>query len=211
MLESQPDIEAILLVGSTAFTKKLSDWDDFDVQVFTRDQPEDRHYYEIINDGGSRHYLLGAHYFRLDKLHTPLTNVLQQKDVQVLFGKEEALRHLFVERPRRIEPIPHQIQNFKENYENYFMLLVDLFFILKRYEARNRRDATKPRLCRDAMKTIARHYYEFYGVSRPVRDRVRWRTLLAEIIQFLEERRFEDVCRNKDFVRTGIDLMSQYV
>jgi hypothetical protein len=166
-------------------------------------------YYEIINDGG-RHYLLGAHYFHLDKLQNPPKNVLQQKDVQILYGEEEALRHLFVKRPRRIEPIPHQIQNFKENYENYFMLLVDLFFILKRYEARGRRDATKPRLCRDAMRTVARHYYEFYGVSRPIRDRVRWRTLLAEIIQFLEERKFEDICRDKKFVRTAIDLMSQY-
>jgi hypothetical protein len=178
--------------------------------VYTRDQPKVRHYYELINDG-RRHYLLGAHYFRLDMLQTPPTNVLQQKDVQILFGEEEALRHLFVKRPRRIEPIPHQIQNFKENYENYFMLLVDLFFILKRHEARGRRDATKPRLCRDAMRTIARHYYEFYGVSRQIPDRVRWRSLLAEIIQLLEERKFEDMSHNnKEFVRTAIDLMSRY-
>ncbi len=206
---SRRDIEAILLVGSTAFAKNLADWDDFDVQVYTREQPRVREYYEIIEDGGS-HYLLGARYFRLDRLNTPPASVLQQKDVQILFGKEEALRHLFANRPRRIEPIPHAIRNFKENYENCFMLLVDLFFILKRYEARGRRDATKPRLCRDAMRTIARHYYGFYGVSRPIPDRVRWRRLLAETIQLLEERKFETICRNRKLVRTAIDLMSQH-
>ena len=208
MLDPRDDIEAIVLIGSTAFSRTLADWDDFDVRVYTSDPPKAWPYYEILDDAG-KHYFLSVFYYHLDRLETPIRSALDQKDVQLLYGKERVLRHVFVDRPRRIEPLPHRIQNFKENYENYFMLLVDLFFILKRYEARGRRDATKPRLCRDAIRTIARHYYEFYGISRPIRDRVRWKRLLAEVIQLLEERKFEDMCRNKMLISRSIRLMKE--
>src|SRR5439155_12516712 len=121
-----------------------------------------------------------------------------------------SLSHLFVKKPRRIEPIPHQIANFKEQYENYFKLVVDIFFILNRYEARGRREATKPRLARDALRTVARHYYEFYGIDHPIRDRETWRKVLSELLQFLEDQKFEDICQNKKFVRDSIGFMSEY-
>ena len=48
-----------------------------------------------------------------------------------------------------------------------------------------------------------------YGVSRPVPDRIRWRRLLADIIQLLEERKFEDMCRNKNLIGESIRLMKE--
>ena len=87
---------------------------------------------------------------------------------------------------------------------------MDAFFILNRYEARGRAYAVKPRLARDALRTIARHFYEFYRVDHPIRDRARWRTVLNDVNQLLRERKFEEICQNRKFVAEAIDLMAQY-
>lgn len=206
MLHSQPYIEAILLIGSTAFKKTFDDWDDFDIQVYTRGKPRHGLYYEIIKDGKRRH-LLGIRYFALDETQSPAVSVLQQKDVQVLFGSEESLRHIFVWRPRKIEPVPKKLPRFSDFYEVHFTIMVDLFFILKRYEARGRPNTTKARLCRDGVRTFARHFYEFYGVEHAVGDRTRWRKVLADVARVLDERGFERLCLNREFVREAISLM----
>jgi hypothetical protein len=209
LLDSQPDVEAILLVGSTAFTKRLFDWDDLDVQVYTRGEPGNESYYEILNDGG-RHYLLSAYYSKLGKLPTQAKNVLQQRDVQIIFGREESLRRIFVDRPQRTERLPHELGSFKEHHERYFEILVDVFFILNRYEARGKGNTVKPRLARDALRTLARHYYGFYGVNHTITNRGGWRSALHEVNNLLDERRFENLCQNRKFVRTAINLISQH-
>ena len=206
VLHSQPDTEAILLIGSTAFKKSYEDWDDFDVQVYTRHKPKHELYYEIIRDGKGRH-LLGVRYFALERTKNPAVSVLQQKDVQVLFGSEESLRHIFVWRPRKIEPVPKKLPRFNEFYEVYFTIMVDLFFMLKRYEARGRPGATKARLCRDGVRTFARHFYEFYGVESTVGDRTRWRKVLGNVVRLLDERGFVRLCLNKRFVHEAITLL----
>lgn len=206
LLNQKNEIEAILLMGSTAFKSEFRDWDDFDVQVYTRSKPARGSYYEILNDSG-RHYLLSVYYFQLDPANHPVRDVAKQKDVQVLFGRKESLRHILVDRPRRIEPLRHELREFDARYERYFEILVDIFFILNRYEAKGKANATKPRVARDALRTLSRHFFEFYGVSRSIPNRTRWKSLLSEVDRLLDERGFANECQNTEFAETAIDLM----
>lgn len=194
-------------MGSTAFKSEFMDWDDFDVRVYTRSKPPHESYYEILNDSG-KHYLLSAYYYQLDPANHPIRTVSQQRDVQVLFGDDESLRHVFVDRPRRIEPLPHELRGFDASYERYFEILVDVFFILNRYEAKGKANVTKPRVARDGLRTLSRHFYEFYGVNRSIPKGARWKGPLWEVNRLLDERGFASRCQNTRFVKAAIDLMS---
>jgi len=206
LLDQVHDIEAILLMGSTAFRSEFSDWDDFDVQVYTRSKPALSSYYEILKDSGKR-YLLSVYYIQLDPTNHPVRDVTKQNDVQILFGRKESLRHIYVDRPPRIEPLRHDLPKFGTYYERYFEILVDIFFILNRYEAKGKPNSTKPRVARDGLRTLARHFFEFYGVSRSIPKRVKWRNLLSEVNDLLERRGFASKCRNANFAKTAILLM----
>jgi hypothetical protein len=206
LLNQTRDVEAVLLMGSTAHKPEFMDWDDFDVQVYTRSKPMRDSYYEILNDSG-RHHLLSAYYFQLDPANHPVRNVTKQKDVQVLFGSKESLRHIFVDRPRRIEPLRHELREFGTRYERYFEILVDIFFILNRYEAKGKANATKPRVARDGLRTLSRHFFEFYGVNRQIPKQARWRNLMSEVVRLLYERGFAGKCQNAEFAKAAIELM----
>jgi hypothetical protein len=207
LLNPKREIEAILLMGSTAFKSEFKDWDDFDIQVYTRSRPLTASYYEILKDLG-KHYLLSAYYFQLDPTKGPIKAVTEQGDVQILFGRKQSLRSIFVERPRRIEPLQHELPRFDTRYERYFEILVDIFFILNRYEALGKANATKPRVARDGLRTLSRHFYEFYGINRSISKGARWRSLLCEVSHLLDERGFASKCQNKKFVEAAIGLMT---
>jgi hypothetical protein len=116
LLNQKREVEAILLMGSTAFKSEFMDWDDFDVQVYTRSKPARSSYYEVLNDL-ERHYLLSVYYFQLDPSNHPVRNVTKQNDVQILFGRRESLRHIFVDRPRQVEPLRYELREFDTYYE----------------------------------------------------------------------------------------------
>jgi hypothetical protein len=206
LLNQEGGVEAILLMGSTAFKSEFVDWDDFDVQVYTRSKLRRSSYYEILNDSG-RHYLLSVYYYQLDPDNRPMRDVTEQKDVQVLLGRKESLRHIFVDRPRRIEPLPHELPKFDTYYERYFEILVDIYFILSRYEAKGKPNSTKSRVARDGLRTLSRHFFKFYGINRPIPKRVRWRSLMMEVTHLLDERGFADKCKNTEFAETAIQLI----
>jgi hypothetical protein len=187
----------------------LEDWDDFDVQVYTRDKPKLGLYYEILKDGG-KHYLLSAFYFRLNRGQSPVKTVLQKRSIRVLYGDEKSLRHIHVERSRRVEPIPHELPRFKEHQDTNIAIFLDMFFILNRAESRKRMGRVKARLARDAVRTFARHFYEFYGIDRQVGDRARWRSVMKDVGRLLQEKKFEELCRNREFASAAIDLIVQY-
>jgi hypothetical protein len=210
LLDQEGEVEAILLMGSTAFKSEFTDWDDFDVQVYTRSKPTRSSYYEILNDSG-RHYLLSVYYYQLDPTNHPVRDVTKQNDVQILFGRKESLRHISVDRPQRVEPLRHELREFDTRYERYFEILVDIFFILNRYEAKGKANATKPRVARDALRTLSRHFFEFYGVSRLIPKRTGWKNLLSEVDDLLYERGFASECQNANFAKTAIELMRSTV
>jgi len=188
----------------------LTDWDDLDVQVYTRSRPgpESQRHYEILNDSG-RHYLLAEIFFQLRASDHPKTTAAEQKDVQVLFAKPGALERISFSRPRRIDPLPGELPNFGVYYEEYFGLLVDLFFMMKRYEMRGRPNATKPRLVRDAFRTFHRHFYELYGLESSLSKRARWRRTASEIVDLLGQRGFASRCKDAKFVQGAMDLMAE--
>ena len=194
-------------MGSTAFRSEFVDWDDFDVQVYTRAKHARSSYYEILNDSG-RHYLLSAYYYQLDPANHPVRDVTKQSDVEILFGREKSLRHIFVDRPRRVEPLRHELTKFGTYYERYFEILVDIFFILNRYEARGKANTVKPRVARDGLRTLSRNFFHFYGVSRSIPNRANWRSLLSEVVRLLDERGFARECQNTEFAETAIELMT---
>jgi len=194
------------LVGSAAVKSKLKDWDDFDLQVYTRTKPEWESHYEILNDSG-KHHLVSAYYLQLDPTSNPETTAMEQKDVRVLLGTKESLRHIRVDRPRRIEPLPHELKRFEARHEVFFNILVDIFFILNRYEARGRPSATKPRIARDGLRTICRHFHQFYGVEWPISKKEKWKTVLKNTVSLLQKRGYQDECQNREFVRAAISLM----
>lgn len=206
LLNQRSDIEAILLMGSTAFKSEFTNWDDFDIRAYTRRKPSRESYYEILNDSG-RHYLLSAYYYRFDPSNYPVRTVSEQEDVQVLFGSKESLRHIFIDRPRRIEPLPHELRGFDAHYERAFEVLVDIFFIMNRYEARGKTNATKPRVARDGLRTLSRHFYEFYGINRSIPKGARWKGLLWGVNRLLDERRFPSRCQNAKFAKAALELM----
>lgn len=64
------EVGAVLLVGSTAFMRKLNDWDDFDLQIYTRCKPEWSSHYELLFDSGRR-FLVSAYYLQIDQALYP--------------------------------------------------------------------------------------------------------------------------------------------
>lgn len=210
LLKQKQEIEAILLMGSTAFKSEFMDWDDFDVRVYTRSKHARGSYYEILNDSRG-HYLLSVYYYLLDPNNHPIRDVTRQNDVQILFGRKESLRHIFVDRPRRIEPLRQELPKFDTYYERYFEILVDTFFILNRYEAKGKANATKPRVARGGLRTLSRHFFGFYGVNRSIPKRARWRNLLSEVNSLLDERGFASKCQNAKFAKAAIKLMGSTV
>lgn len=207
LLGQRSDVEAILLMGSTAFKSQFMDWDDFDVRVYTRSKSARSSYYELLTDSG-RHYLLSVYYYQLDPSNHPARNVTSQDDVQILFGRKEPLRHIFVDRPRRVEPLPHDLPKFVgTHYERYFEILVDIFFILNRCEMRGKANATKARIAREGLRLLSRCFFEFYGVNRTIPRRKRWRNLMSEVVNLLNERGFTNRCQNKEFVKAAIELI----
>ena len=208
LYDSDYGVLAILLMGSTAFKSRFSDWDDFDLQVYTSRKTPMASYYEIIRDAGKR-YLASAYFIRLDPTNNPKRTVLDQADVRILFGSKESLSHIFVDRPRRIEPLPHEYVPFvfASHYETLFNILVDIFFILNRYERRGRRNTIKPRVARDGLRTICRDFYLFYGINRPIPERAQWRTMKQDVVSLLVEKGFAEICRNRKFAEEAIELM----
>lgn len=195
------------MVGSTAFRSRFEDWDDFDLQIYTRSKPEWNSHYEILNDSG-KHFLISAYYLQINPTVNPKPAVLDQKDVRVLFGSKESLKHIRVDRPRRIEPLPHTIPHFEAYHEVFFNILVDIFFILNRYEAHGRPFATKPRVARDGLRTICRHFYQFYGINQSISENARSRTLIKEMASILREKGYAESCKNNRFAKVAIDLMA---
>jgi hypothetical protein len=207
LLNRTSDVEAIVLMGSTAFKPQFTDWDDFDVRVYTRSKSARSSYYELLTDSG-RHYLLSAYYYQLDLSNHPARSVTSQDDVQILFGRKESLRHIFVDRPQRMEPLPHDLPKFVDtHYERYFEILVDIFFILNRCEMRGKTNAIKARIAREGLQLLSRCFFEFYAVKRTIPRRERWRNLMFEVIDLLNEREFANRCQNKEFVRAAIELI----
>jgi hypothetical protein len=88
---------------------------------------------------------------------------------------------------------------------------VDTYFILNRYERKDKANATKPRVARDALRTPSRHFFEFYGVSRSIPKRARWGNLLSEVDNLLDERGFASKCQNAKFAKATIELMRSTV
>lgn len=201
-----PAARAIVLMGSTANAHAFKDWDDFDVHVYTRSKPKAESYYEILTSAG-RHLLLSAYFYQLDSKREPGRTVMEQDDVEVLFGDGPSLRHIYIQRPRRVEPLPHELPKFTTHAERFFEILVDIFFILNRYEARGRPTSTKARVARDGLRTICQHFYLLYGVHHPISKRMRWRKMMRDVDSLLAERRFADGCQNREFVRAGIELL----
>ena len=119
----------------------------------------------------------------------------------------DSLRHIRVDRPRRIEPLPHELRAFDTHHEVAFNVLVDTYFILNRYEAKGRPNATKPRIAREGLRTICRHFYRFYGIDRPVPRRAPWRKVLRDTISLLQAKGYVNVCRNREFVQAATDLI----
>ncbi len=195
------------MVGSTAFKSSFDDWDDFDLQIYTRFRPELDNRYEILLDRG-KHYLVSAYYMSTDPSSFPEPSALDQADVRVLVGSEESLQHIRVDRPRRVEPLPREIRRFDSHHEVFFNILVDIFFILNRYEARGRPFATKPRVARDGLRTVCRHFYRFYGVDRQVSTHSQWRRIIRDLALVLKEKRYSETCMNKQFARAAMDLMT---
>ena len=209
LLDSAEDIEVILIVGSTAFKSdsQFQDWDDIDAQVYTRTKPSQNSHYGILIDS-NRRILFSAYYSQLNFTNRPQKSVLEQGDVRVLYGKKDALRHIHVDRPRRIEPLPKEIPRFDTHHETLFNILVDTFFILNRYEAKGKPNATKARVARDGLRTIAKHFYRFYGVGKGIPNGVRWRKLLKDVDSLLTERGYASLCRNKNFASRALSLMA---
>lgn len=207
LLGQAPDVRAIILMGSTANKRSFEEWDDFDVQVYTSSTPRDGSYYEIL-PSGRRRFLLSAYFYQLDLGQEPRRTVVDQDDVEVLFGDKEALRHIYIRRPRRTEPLPHELPRFDLYCERFFEILVDIFFILNRCEAKNQQSPTKARIARDGLRTISQHFYRYYGVDERVSTKARWRTTMRNVSLLLSERRFVDICQNKEFVRAGINLLN---
>lgn len=195
------------MVGSTAFKTRLEDWDDFDLQVYTLSKPEWDSHYEILNDSGKR-FLVSAYYLQIDPTTNPKPSVLEQRDVRVLFGSKESLEHIRVDRPSRVEPLPRTIPHFETYHEVFFNILVDIFFILRRYEAKGRPFATKPRVAREGLRTICRHFYQLYGLDRPISNHAKSRKLIRETALVLRERGYAESCRNRRFAKAAIDLMA---
>ena len=206
-LPPRQEVKAVLVVGSTAFKSKVRSWDDFDLQVYTRSRPKWESHYEILNEAGS-HFLVSAYYMQLDTTNNPKSTVMEQRDVRIILGSKDSLRHIRVDRPRRIEPLPHNLWRFEAHHEVFFNILVDIFFILNRYEAKGKPNATKPRVARDGLRTICRHFFQLYGVNRPVPERERWRRVMRQTVSLLRERSYAKACQNKEFADAAIDLMS---
>ena len=207
-LPPSQEVEAVLVVGSTALKSRVEDWDDFDLQIYTQSKPEWESHYEILNVSG-RHYLVSAYYIQLDPTSNPEPTVMEQNDVRILLGSYESLRHIRVDRPSRIEPLPHELRRFERHYEVFFNILVDIFFILNRYEAKGRPYATKPRVARDGLRTISRHFYRFYGVNRgqSIPKNARWKGIMWDTVSLLQERGFASICQNGKFAEAAIDLI----
>lgn len=186
---------------------KFNNWDDFDLQIYTRSKPEWESHYEILNEAGN-HFLVSAYYMQLDPAKNPKPTVMEQKDVRVILGTKESLIHIRVDRPRRIEPLPRDLRHFAEWHEVFFNILVDIFFILNRYEAKGRPNATKPRIARDGLRTICRHFYQFYGIHCPDSSKKPWRTLMQDIVSLLQEKGYAETCLNREFATAAIDLIS---
>ena len=212
LLDSVNDAVAKLVVGSTAFKSdsELENWDDIDTQVYTRGKPQQNSHYGILNDSG-KHILFSAYFMRFDPDNAPRKCVTEQKDVRVLYGAKEALKHIYVERPRRIEPLPKEIPKFDRYHEVFFNILVDIFFILNRSEAKGKANLTKARVARDGLRTIAKHFYRFYGVEKEIPSRIRWRKLLSDVNSLLADRDYAKLCRNQAFAETAIRLMESYM
>jgi hypothetical protein len=210
LLGSAEDVEAILIVGSTAFNSdsQFKDWDDIDAQVYTRAKPSQDSHYGILTDS-KRRILFSAYYSQLNPANCPQRCVLEQKDVRILSGKEEALRHIHVDRPRRVEPLPKEIPRFDAHHETLFNILVDIFFILNRYEAKGKPNATKARVARDGLRTIAKHFYRFYGIDKEIPNGVKWRRLLKDVDSLLTERDYTNLCHDKDFASRALSLMAR--
>ena len=194
-------------MGSTANKKALDNWDDFDIRVYTKSKHEAESYYEILVSG-NEHFLLSAYFYQLDLKLNPDLTVLEQKDVEVLYGRRENLSHIYVWRPRHVEPLAHDLPKFDIYYERFFEILVDILFILRRYESRGRPNSTKACVARDGLRTICEHFYRFYGVHTTIPKGTRWRTMMNDLGSLLVERNLDDICQNKGFVRAGIELLS---
>ena len=210
LLHSSNDIVAILLVGSTAFKtdSEFKDWDDIDTQVYTRSRPSQNSHYGILNESG-RHILFSAYYMQFDPTSRPQKTVIEQKDVRVLYGERKALEHIYVDRPRRIEPLPKEIPKFDSYHEVFFNILVDIFFILNRYEASGRSNSAKARIARDGLRTIAKHFYRFYRIDAGISNGVRWRIMLNGVVTLLARRGYPNLCRNQSFAEAAIRLMAK--
>ena len=206
--DSEYGIRAILLMGSTASKTEFSDWDDFDLQVYTDKRPPPFSHYELLRDSNKR-FLVSAYFLQFDPANDLKRTVLEQRDVKILFGSKESLRHIFVDRPRRIASIrPEYIPlTFATYYENYFNILVDIFFILNRYERRGKRDATKPRVARDGLRAISSNFHQFYGVNHTIPKGTKWRKMIQDVTSLFVEKRFAEICRNKNFAEAAIELM----
>jgi predicted RNA-binding protein associated with RNAse of E/G family len=87
---------------------------------------------------------------------------------------------------------------------------VDIYFILKRYENRGHPYATKPRIARDGLRTICRHFYQSYGIEHHIDQRAGPRRLFSDIGSLLFSKGFAKLCENQKFVREGIELISKY-
>ena len=139
-------------------------FDDFDVVVFTKSVPELGTFYKIFNVS-EKIFLISIYFEKLEVIAGRSSNVLSQKGLKILYGKRNLLGKIFIEKPKKIEPLPEVLDNFKERHERYFEILVDCVFILKRYEERKRLYCTKPRLARKAIRTIAKHFFEYFGCT----------------------------------------------
>lgn len=207
-LRPRGEIEAALLVGSTAFKRELEDWDDFDLQIYTRSRRllNKHSHYEILNLR-DRHHLISAYYMPFDPENSPKRTVEEQDDVSVLLGSSESLRQIRVDRPRRIEPLPRELRAFETRSEVAFNILVDIFFILNRYDAKGRPNATKPRVARDGLRTISRHFYRYYGIDWPIPKRARWRKVMRDTVSLLQAKGYASTCQNSEFARAAIGLI----
>lgn len=206
-LENRTNVLSILLTGSAAYRRVIHPYDDFDVVVFTKTSPAQDTYYEIVEQGGKT-LLLSMYFVQLDGLRPKTPNVLDQRGVEPLFGSKDTLRCIFLEKPRRTEPLPARLPDFGKRRDRYFEIFVDCAFILKRCDRRGSSHRTKPRLARNAIKTISSYFHAYYHSGMgPVTTRSRWKTVARELACFLSKNDFTRHCGNpkllKDFLSMG--------
>jgi hypothetical protein len=208
-LEPRHNVLAVLLTGSAAYRRSIHPYDDFDVVVFTKNSPAQHTWYEIVRRLGKT-FLLSIYFVPLNDLSPKTPNVLGQAGIEPLFGRKDILRYIFIENPRRTEPLPAKLPDFAKRQDRYLEIFVDCAFILKRYERRGLSNRTKPRLARKAMKNISRHFHEYNRSGMgPATARARWETVAKELASFLSKKVFSGRCDNPQLLKDFISLTQE--